>query len=126
MTNSTVASDVGDRPLASLAHDIQRRQTLLADLRARECTATALVALYAFAGWIKYGGFWYLVRERRCAPSFYRCNGRDHLPVARGCCLVGNVDVDVAAAEWKLGTRLRALFTTATSLLRNFFGLHVA
>ncbi|KAJ7356510.1 hypothetical protein DFH08DRAFT_849256 [Mycena albidolilacea] len=45
--------------LASLARDIQRRQTLLADIRARERTATALATLYTLAGWIAYVGFWY-------------------------------------------------------------------
>ncbi|KAJ7648203.1 hypothetical protein DFH06DRAFT_573688 [Mycena polygramma] len=46
--------------LASLARDIARRQTLLADLRARERTASMLVTLYALAAWIVYLGVWYL------------------------------------------------------------------
>ncbi|KAJ7617586.1 hypothetical protein DFH06DRAFT_100253 [Mycena polygramma] len=45
--------------LASLARDISRRQTLLADLRTRERTASALVTLYALGAWLAYGGVWY-------------------------------------------------------------------
>ncbi|KAF7360098.1 hypothetical protein MVEN_00738200 [Mycena venus] len=45
--------------LAALERDIQRRQTLLTEIRARERTATALVTLYTLAAWLVYVGVWY-------------------------------------------------------------------
>ncbi|KAJ6584568.1 hypothetical protein B0H19DRAFT_877664, partial [Mycena capillaripes] len=45
--------------LSSLARDISRRQTLLADIRARERTASALVTLYTLAAWLVYLAVWY-------------------------------------------------------------------
>ncbi|KAF8176241.1 hypothetical protein K438DRAFT_2022720, partial [Mycena galopus ATCC 62051] len=45
--------------LAALARDIQRRQTLLSEIRARERTATALVTLYTLAAWLAYVAVWY-------------------------------------------------------------------
>ncbi|KAJ7274578.1 hypothetical protein B0H12DRAFT_1089277 [Mycena haematopus] len=45
--------------LAALAGDVQRRQTLLSEIRARERTASALVTLYALAAWLMYVGVWY-------------------------------------------------------------------
>ncbi|KAJ6513452.1 hypothetical protein C8R45DRAFT_963712 [Mycena sanguinolenta] len=45
--------------LAALAGDIQRRQTLLSEIRARERTASTLVTLYTLAAWLAYVGVWY-------------------------------------------------------------------
>ncbi|KAI0041960.1 hypothetical protein FA95DRAFT_1500719 [Auriscalpium vulgare] len=46
--------------LASLALDIQKRQTRLSEIRLRERRATLVVTLYAIAAWGAYGGLWYV------------------------------------------------------------------
>jgi hypothetical protein len=45
--------------LASLALDIQKRETRLNEIRLRERRATLLVTMYTFAGWGAYLGLWY-------------------------------------------------------------------
>jgi hypothetical protein len=45
--------------LASLAVDIQKRETRLNEIRLRERRATLLVTMYTFAGWGAYLGLWY-------------------------------------------------------------------
>jgi endoplasmic reticulum junction formation protein lunapark len=45
--------------LASFAHDIQKRETRLNEIRLRERRATLLVTMYTFAGWGAYLGLWY-------------------------------------------------------------------
>ncbi|KAH9991908.1 hypothetical protein BJV77DRAFT_1005360 [Russula vinacea] len=45
--------------LATLASDIQKRETRLNEIRLRERRATLLVTLYTFAGWGAYLGLWY-------------------------------------------------------------------
>ncbi|KAJ6605963.1 hypothetical protein B0H10DRAFT_2075372 [Mycena sp. CBHHK59/15] len=45
--------------LATLATNIQKRQTLLSEIRLRERKATMLVTLYAILGWLMYLAFWY-------------------------------------------------------------------
>ncbi|KAK0443975.1 uncharacterized protein EV420DRAFT_1575786 [Desarmillaria tabescens] len=45
--------------LASLALDIQKRQTKLADIRLRERRSTLLVTLYTFVAWVVYVALWY-------------------------------------------------------------------
>ncbi|KAK0499435.1 hypothetical protein EDD18DRAFT_1151180 [Armillaria luteobubalina] len=45
--------------LASLAADIQKRQTKLADIRLRERRSTLLVTLYTFVAWVVYVVLWY-------------------------------------------------------------------
>jgi hypothetical protein len=47
------------RVLATLALDIQKRETLLNEIRLRERRSTLLVTLYTFAGWGAYIGLWY-------------------------------------------------------------------
>ncbi|TFK46504.1 hypothetical protein OE88DRAFT_1667497 [Heliocybe sulcata] len=46
--------------LASLADDIQKRQTRLSEIRLRERRTTLLVTLYTLASWIAYGSLWYM------------------------------------------------------------------
>lgn len=46
--------------LASLAIDIQKRQTRLSEIRLRERRATLLVTLYALAVWGAYVSVWYM------------------------------------------------------------------
>ncbi|KAF8469261.1 hypothetical protein DFH94DRAFT_795843 [Russula ochroleuca] len=50
--------DIG-QVLATLASDIQKRETRLNEIRLRERRATLLVTLYTFAGWGAYLGLWY-------------------------------------------------------------------
>ncbi|PBK63480.1 hypothetical protein ARMSODRAFT_963091 [Armillaria solidipes] len=45
--------------LASLAADIQKRQTKLADIRLRERRSTLFVTLYTFIAWVVYVALWY-------------------------------------------------------------------
>ncbi|KAJ7455744.1 hypothetical protein FB451DRAFT_1277333 [Mycena latifolia] len=45
--------------LSTLAANIQKRQTLLSEIRMRERKATMLVTLYAIAGWLVYLAVWY-------------------------------------------------------------------
>ena len=45
--------------LASLALDIQKRQTRLSEIRLRERRATLFVTAYTFAAWVVYVGLWY-------------------------------------------------------------------
>lgn len=46
--------------LATLALDIQKRQTRLNEIRLRERRATLLVTLYTLAGWGAYLALWYV------------------------------------------------------------------
>jgi len=46
--------------LASLADDIQKRQTRLSEIRLRERRTTLLVTLYTLASWIAYVSLWYM------------------------------------------------------------------
>lgn len=46
--------------LASLAIDIQKRQTRLSEIRLRERRATLVVTLYALAAWGAYVSAWYM------------------------------------------------------------------
>ncbi|KAJ7628228.1 hypothetical protein DFH06DRAFT_1272850 [Mycena polygramma] len=74
--------------LASLARDIPRRQTLLADLRTRERTASALVTLYTLAAWLVYLGVWYFGFVSGSGGSSTRVKGAERfvraLPVFVG------------------------------------------
>ncbi|KAJ7283141.1 hypothetical protein C8J57DRAFT_1291352 [Mycena rebaudengoi] len=45
--------------LATLAANIQKRQTLLSEIRLRERKATTLVTLYAIVAWLAYLAVWY-------------------------------------------------------------------
>ncbi|KAJ7098514.1 hypothetical protein B0H15DRAFT_821015 [Mycena belliarum] len=45
--------------LSALATTIQKRQTLLSEIRARERKATMLVTLYTLAAWLAYVAVWY-------------------------------------------------------------------
>lgn len=46
--------------LASLAIDIQNRQTRLSEIRLRERRASLLVTLYTLGTWAAYVSFWYM------------------------------------------------------------------
>lgn len=46
--------------LASLADDIQKRQTRLSEIRLRERRTTLLFTLYALASWVAYVSLWYM------------------------------------------------------------------
>ncbi|KAJ7723457.1 hypothetical protein DFH07DRAFT_278605 [Mycena maculata] len=52
-------SDDYETVLSNLAANIQKRQTLLSEIRLRERKATMLVTLYALVGWLAYLAVWY-------------------------------------------------------------------
>jgi len=52
--------------LAELASDVQKRQTLLSEIRLRERRSTLLVTLYTLAAWTAYVSLWYM----NILPSF--------------------------------------------------------
>ncbi|KAH9931197.1 hypothetical protein B0H21DRAFT_761142 [Amylocystis lapponica] len=49
-----------EQVLASLALDIQKRQTRLSEIRLRERRSTLLFSVYALAFWAVYGTLWYM------------------------------------------------------------------
>ncbi|KAK0207135.1 hypothetical protein DFS33DRAFT_1382210 [Desarmillaria ectypa] len=57
--------------LASLAADIQKRQTKLADIRLRERRSMLLVTLYTLVAWVVYVALWY-TRALPSLAGYYR------------------------------------------------------
>ncbi|KAJ3569166.1 hypothetical protein NP233_g5230 [Leucocoprinus birnbaumii] len=65
--------------LASLADDIQKRQTKLSEIRLREKRSTLLATLYTLLAWLVYTSLWYL----DILPSIFQPTARKHAVAER-------------------------------------------